>query len=68
MENSKYPQKINLKISHFHLEESQLNKGNLILVATTVTGKKYVVSGDHHAPTYLVEYEKSSDTYDPNNL
>jgi hypothetical protein len=38
----------------------------MVMVAVDENLKKWVVSGDHHAPTYLVEYEKSSDTKESN--
>lgn len=55
-----------IKIKDFFLEESKFNKGLMVMVAVDENGKKWVVSGDHHAPTYLVEYEKSSDTKESN--
>ena len=55
-----------IKIKDFFLEESKFNKGLMVMVAVDENLKKWVVSGDHHAPTYLVEYEKSSDTKESN--
>jgi len=55
-----------IKIKDFFLEESKFNKGLMVMVAVDENAKKWVVSGDHHAPTYLVEYEKSSDTKESN--
>jgi len=51
-----------IKIKEFFIQESKYNKGLMVMVAVDENAKKWVVSGDHHAPTYLVEYEKSSDT------
>jgi hypothetical protein len=51
-----------IKIKEFFIQESKFNKGLKVLIALDENNKKWVVSGDHHSPTYLVEYEKSSDT------
>lgn len=48
-------------IEKFEIEESKVNKGCLILVATAADGKKYVVSGNYHSPTYIVPYENAWD-------
>ena len=50
-----------MKVQEFHIEESKVNKQCKILVATTETGEKFVVSGDFHAPTYLIAYDKAWD-------
>lgn len=50
-----------------YVEESNLNKGFYVLVIQCRNGKKYVVSGDHYAPTYLQPYNQSSDTKETNN-
>jgi hypothetical protein len=55
-----------IKIKEFFIQESKYNKGLMVMVAVDENAKKWVVSGDHHAPTYLVEYEKSSDTKESN--
>ena len=55
-----------IKIKEFFIQESKFNKGLKVLIALDENAKKWVVSGDHHAPTYLVEYEKSSDTKESN--
>jgi len=49
------------KVKCFFIQESASNKDCKILIAVTEEGKQYVVAGDHHHQTYLVEYEKSSD-------
>lgn len=49
------------KVKEFFIQESAANKGAQILVAVTESGKKYVVAGEHHHPTYLKEYETSPD-------
>lgn len=51
-----------LKITEFYLEESQVNKGRMILVVVVENGQKFVASGDHYSPTYLTPYDKSFDT------
>jgi len=48
-------------VTKFEIEESKFNKGMHILVATTETGERFVVAGQHHSPTYLERYEHSSD-------
>lgn len=45
-----------------YVTESKFNKGLYVLVVECMNGKKFVVSGQHHHPTYLEEYELSSDT------
>ncbi len=50
-----------MKVKDFTIEKSVFNKQMHVLVATTECGKKYVVSGDHYHPTYLIPYESSVD-------
>lgn len=50
-----------------YVEESNLNKGFYVLVIQCRNGKKFVVAGDHHAPTYLKPYDQSSDTKKADN-
>lgn len=45
-----------------YVEESNLNKGFYVLVIQCRNGKKFIVAGDHYAPTYLQPYDQSSDT------
>ena len=51
-----------MKVKEFNIEESKVNKGQLLLIATTEDGKKYVCSGNHWTPTYLIPYESAFDT------
>jgi len=51
-----------MRVKNFKIEESTVNKGCKILIAICENGEKFVVSGDHHSPTYLVPYEKAFDT------
>jgi hypothetical protein len=51
-----------IKIKEFFIQESKYNKGAIVLIALDENNNKWVVSGNHHFPTYLVKYEKSSDT------
>lgn len=44
-----------------YVTDSQFNKGRFIMVVVCRNGKKYVVAGNHHAPTYLTPYHESSD-------
>lgn len=50
------------EIKRFYLEESKVNKGKMIVVAVTYSGKKFVMSGDHYSPTYATPYENQWDT------
>jgi len=50
-----------MKVKEFFIEESKVNKQCLILVAVLETGEKFVVSGDHHAPTFIIPYERAWD-------
>lgn len=50
-----------MKVKEFTVKESQFNKDSYILIAKTECGKQFVVSGDHHHPTYLRPVEKSVD-------
>jgi hypothetical protein len=50
------------KVKEFSIEESKINKGLMVLIAIDEDGKKWVCSGDHWSPTYLVEYENAFDT------
>lgn len=45
-----------------YVEESNLNKGEYVLVIQCRNGRKFIVAGDHYAPTYLQPYDQSSDT------
>lgn len=45
-----------------YVEESNLNKGEYVLVIQCRNGRKFIVAGDHYAPTYLKPYDQSSDT------
>ena len=56
IKNEKYME----KVIEFYVADSKLNDGEKILIAKTETNE-YVVSGDHHFPTYLKEVSKSSD-------
>lgn len=53
-----------MKVDHFIVEDSKVNKQQKILVAVLQNGDKYVCSGDHWAPTYLQPYDTSWDTAD----
>jgi len=53
-----------IRIKDIYLEKSKLNRGLLVMIAVDENGQKWVVSGDHQ--TYLIEYEKSSDTRESN--
>lgn len=44
-----------------YVTESKYNKGMFVQVLVCRNGKKYVVAGEHHSPTYLKEYSASSD-------
>lgn len=44
-----------------YVTESKFNKGSFVQVLVCRNGKKFVVSGNHHAPTYLEKYEGSCD-------
>ena len=46
------------KVVSFHVEQSTRNKQQMVLIATTESGKKYVVAGDHWDPSTLVPYER----------
>lgn len=46
-----------MKVKEFSIEESKVNKGVMILVATTEDDKKYVVGGDHYNSVAVVPYE-----------
>jgi len=48
-------------IVHTYIKESELNKGDFVLVIQCRNGKKFVVAGQHHTPTYLMPYDQSSD-------
>lgn len=50
-----------------YVEESNLNKGFYVLVIQCRNGKKFIVAGDHYAPTYLQPYDQSSDTKKADN-
>ena len=50
-----------MEVVKFTIEESTFNKGQLILIAETENNRKFVVSGDHYSPTYLVPYETAND-------
>ena len=50
-----------MRIDHFEIEESKVNKGMKILIAIAEDGQKYVVAGDFHACTRLVPYEHAWD-------
>lgn len=39
------------------IEESKINKGCLMLIATDISGQKYVVGGNPHFPHFLDKYE-----------
>jgi len=45
------------KVTGFHIEESVQNEGRFILIATTETGKQFVVAGDPSFATYLEKYD-----------
>lgn len=51
-----------MKVAKFEIEESKVNKNCLLLIAITEDGKKFVVSGDHYMPTYVIPYESAFDT------
>lgn len=51
-----------MKVKEFHIEDSQQNKNQKILIAVDESGKKYVVSGNPYDPTHLVPYELAFDT------
>jgi len=44
-----------------YVEESNLNKGEYVLVIQCRNGRKFVVAGQHHSPTYLRAYDQSPD-------
>lgn len=50
-----------MKIESFSIEESKINKGMKILVATTEDGEKYVVGGDTGYPPAIIPYDKCWD-------
>ena len=50
-----------MNVKSFSIEESKVNKGMMILVATTEDGNKYVVGGDHYNPTAIIPYQKAWD-------
>ena len=50
-----------------YVEESNLNKGEYVLVIQCRNGRKFIVAGNHHAPTYLKPYDQSSDIKEANN-
>lgn len=50
-----------MKILHFEIEESIVNKGMKILVATAENGEKYVVGGDPYNCIKLVRHEECFD-------
>ena len=56
------------RIDHFIIEESKVNKGLMILIAVSEDGRKWVCSGNHWSPTYLVKYEDAFDTQSNNPL
>lgn len=51
-----------MEIQKLHIEESKVNKGCFIVVATTLDGGRFVLSGDHHSPTYAIPYDISWDS------
>jgi len=44
-----------------YVEESNFNKGEYVLVIQCGNGRKFVVAGQHHTPTYLMPYDQSPD-------
>ena len=55
------------KIKEFYLEESNANKGLMVLIGVDEDGQKWVMSGDCYNPPYAVKYEQSFDTKKENN-
>lgn len=50
-----------MKIVSFEIEESKVNKGMEILVATAENGNKYIVGGSTDYPPAIVPYDKCWD-------
>lgn len=44
-------------VTKFTIEESKINKGCMMLIATDSKGNKYVVGGNPHFPHFLDKYE-----------
>lgn len=53
------------KVKEFFVEPSKANKSEMVLIAVTESGKKYVVSGDHWNPSVLQPYERAFHVHDP---
>lgn len=51
-----------MEIHKLYIEESKVNKGSFIVVANSIDGKTFVLSGSHHEPTYAIPYENAWDT------
>lgn len=45
------------RIANQWIEESKVNKGQMLLIIQTEFGDTYVVAGDHYDPSSLVPYE-----------
>lgn len=50
-----------------YVEESNLNKGEYVLVIQCRNGRKFIVAGNHYTPTYLQPYDQSFDMKKANN-
>lgn len=50
-----------MKVISFEIEESKVNKGQMILIAVTETNERFVVAGNAHYCTQLVPYDKCWD-------
>jgi hypothetical protein len=50
------------KIKEFYLEESKVNKGQMVLIAVDETGQKWVCSADSYDCRYAQKYEDAFDT------
>ena len=53
------------KVINSYVTESHYNKGMFIMVVECEDGTSYVVSGQHHFPTYLKRTEMSEDSPAP---
>lgn len=50
-----------ITVAKFTIEESKINKGCLMLIATDTKGQKYVVGGNPNFPHFLDKYESCFD-------
>lgn len=50
-----------MEIHKLYIEESKVNKGCFVVVATTLDGGTWVLSGNHDSPTYAIPYDRAWD-------